>query len=34
MYSIMKLSYKACKQDSALWIGMLAMSITRNGGML
>ena len=32
--SILKLTYKACKEDHALAIGLFALSISRNGGML
>jgi predicted NBD/HSP70 family sugar kinase len=34
VFSVLKQTWKACKQDHALGIGLIAVSIIRNGTML
>jgi hypothetical protein len=34
VWSVLKQTWKACKQDHALGIGLIAVSIIRNGTML
>jgi hypothetical protein len=34
VYSVLKQTWKACKQDHALGIGLIAVSVIRNGTML
>lgn len=34
VWSVLKQTWKACKQDHSLAVGLIAISVSRNGAML